>query len=377
MIKRVGEPLAQEMFHGECLLDEVEVGQTWSRAIEFDSSKIRFRRSLEKVRTIAGAERIEPELQGGTPMNHKTNIGIDISKNNFDVVIHETKTHQRFDMTKEDIKKSITWMKKYQPERVVLEATGGYERQLVAALLTAGISTAVMNPRNIRNFARSLNKLAKTDKIDATIIAQYGAIIQPKTTNVFNHQNQELKLLISRRDQLIQMRAVEKNHRENVTNEEIFKSIVAIIDHLTQEIEQIDKIIDKHIKSNSSMKEKVEQLKTVPGIGDRTATIILSELPELGLFNRRQIAAMVGVAPMNRDSGKFRGRRMTGSGRYRVRKALFMAMLTVVRQDSKLKKFYQKLVESGKAKMVALIATMRKLLIILNTMIRMNQNWIT
>ncbi|MDP8212770.1 MAG: IS110 family transposase [Candidatus Zapsychrus exili] len=308
-------------------------------------------------------------------MNSQTHIGIDVSKNVFDLVVHETQTHQQFKMTSDDIQRAIKIIKKQSPNIVVLEATGGYQRTLVSKLTKAKIPTAVINPRNIRNFARSLGQLAKTDKIDASIIARYAIAIQPKPTIILNDNNQKLKDLTSRRRQLINFRTAEKNRKQQAFVKEIRKSIDSTIKNFDKEIQTIEKLINELINSDSDMQEKSQRLKTTPGIGDTTAALLISELPELGTLNCRQIAAMVGVAPINRDSGQFRGKRMTGSGRRHLRAGLFMAMLSIIQFNPKLSKFYQKLVASGKAKMVAFIAAMRKLLVALNSMIKNNQDW--
>ncbi len=308
-------------------------------------------------------------------MSSKANIGIDISKNSFDVFVHETGCYKRFEMNKPHSKKAIQWIKKQKPELLALEATGGYEHFLVAELISAKLPVAVVNPRMIRDFAKSVGQLAKTDKIDAAIIARYAAIIQPSISNIISEQQQKLKSFVTRRRQLIDLRVVEKNHKEHARYSEIAQSIESVINNLNQEIETIEKAITENIHSDPDLEKKLSILKSVPGIGDITAAMLIADLPELGSFNRSQVAAMVGVAPINRDSGQYRGKRMTGSGRRHIRKALFMAMLSIIRYNPKLSPFYKRLVAAGKAKMVALIATMRKLLVIINTMIKNNQYW--
>lgn len=308
-------------------------------------------------------------------MKHLTNIGIDVSKESFDLFIHETKTHKKFEMSKEHIRKAVSWIKKQKPKLIVLEATGGYERPLVADLVTAKLPVAVINPRYIRDFAKATGQLAKTDKIDASVIAHYAMTIAPKTSTIMTEQQQKLAALTSRRRQLVEARAIEKNHKEHAVHKEIIKSINTVIQNLTAEIEAIELMITDMISQDPNTQNKVDQLTSVPGIGQTTAALLMSDLPELGTLNRRQIAALIGVAPINRDSGQFRGKRMTGAGRKKVRTALFMAMLSVIQYNKKLKAFYEHLLSQGKAKMVALIATMRKLIIILNSMLKNNQNW--
>ena len=304
-----------------------------------------------------------------------TNIGIDVSKERFDLVIHETKAHKQYEMTKRDLRKATSWLKKQKPKLIVLEATGGYEHTLVAELISAQLPVAVINPRHIRDFAKATGQLAKTDKADATVIAHYASAIAPKVSEALSQQQQRLKALVVRRRQLVEFRASEKNHKEHVHHKEILASIEQVIEKLTLEIESIEKMITDLIHADPDMQEKIDRLTTVPGIGKTTAAVLISDLPELGQFNRREIAALVGVAPINRDSGKFKGKRMTGYGRGHVRKALFMAMLAVIQFNPRLRSFYQNLLAVGKAKMVALVAAMRKLVVILNSMLKNNQSW--
>lgn len=308
-------------------------------------------------------------------MSCATNIGIDVSKERFDLVVHETQVHKQFEMTKKDLRKAASWIKKQTPGLIVLEATGGYERTLVAELISARLPVAVVNPRHIRNFAKATGQLAKTDKADALVIAHYAAAIAPEVSAVLSQQQQKLKALVVRRRQLVGFRACEKNHKEHVLHQEILVSIEQVIEKLTVEIESIEKMITDLINDDPDMQEKIDRLTTVPGIGQTTAALLISDLPELGQLNRREIAALVGVAPINRDSGQFKGKRMTGSGRGNVRKALFMAMLAVIQFNPRLRSFYQNLLAAGKAKMVALVATMRKLVVILNSMLKNNQSW--
>lgn len=303
------------------------------------------------------------------------NIGIDVSKKSFDVFIHESQTHKTFKMTQSDIHKATQWIKETNPKLLVLEATGGYEHSLVAEFTSAALPVAVVNPRQIRDFAKAIGRLAKTDKIDSATIAQYAALIAPKLTTVLSSQQQKLKMLIARRRQLVELRAAEKNHQEHARIPEIIQSVSLIIKNLTEEISRIEKMISDHIRTDAQLQNKIEHLTSVPGIGTTTAAILISNLPELGQLNRRQIASLVGLAPMNRDSGLFRGKRMTGGGRKDVRKALFMACLAVIQFNPTLKKFYKRLVASGKAKMTAMVATMRKLIVILNAMLKNNQSW--
>ena len=308
-------------------------------------------------------------------MSAACNIGIDVSKDSFDVFIHETSLHKKFEMNNGHIRKAMSWLKKHKPILIVLEATGGYERTLVAELATAKLPVVVSNPRQIRDFAKATGKLAKTDKIDAAVIAHYAAVIMPEVRPLLNKQEQKLSALTSRRKQLVDARAIEKNHKEHAYLPEISASIEAVIQKLTAEIENIEAMITDIISSDPDMQAKIDRISSVPGVGKVTAAVLLADLPELGTLNRRQIAALVGLAPMNRDSGQFRGKRMTGSGRKNVRTALFMTTLAVIQFNPKLKGFYNHLVNQGKAKMIAMVAVMRKLIIILNSMLKNNEAW--
>jgi transposase len=308
-------------------------------------------------------------------MSKLTDIGIDISKDSFDVFVHETSLHKKFEMTKGHIRKAITWIKKHKPGLIVLEATGGYERLVVAELATAKLPVVVINPRQVRDFAKATGKLAKTDMIDAAVLAHYAAAVKPEIRPLLNEQQQRLSALISRRRQLVDARAVEKNHREHAYLPEVSASVEAMIQKLTLEIESIETMITDIISSDPNMQNKIDHISSVPGVGKTTAAVLMADLPELGTLNRKQIAALIGVAPMNRDSGQFRGKRITGAGRKSVRTALFMSTLAIIQFNPRLKMFYNHLVDQGKCKMIALVATMRKLIVILNSMLKNNEPW--
>lgn len=308
-------------------------------------------------------------------MSKQTNIGIDVSKDSFDVFVHETEIHKKFEMTKGHIRKAIAWIKKHRPGLIVLEATGGYERTLVAEIATAKLPVVIINPRQIRDFAKATGKLAKTDKIDAAVIAHYAAAVKPKIRPLASEQEKKLSALIARRRQLVEFRAAEKNHREHAYLPEVSTSVETMIQKISAEIESIEAMITDIINSDPDMQNKIDQLTSVPGIGKTTAAVLMADLPELGTLNRRQIAALTGLAPMNRDSGILRGKRMTGSGRKSIRTALFMSTIAIIQFNPKLKTFYKHLVEIGKSKMVAIVATMRKLIVILNSMLKNNESW--
>lgn len=303
-------------------------------------------------------------------------IGIDVSKAKLDVHVLKDKRDIQFDNSAEGIKECIELCRAVEPEIIAMEATGGYEYLAAAGLCAEGFAVAVTNPRMIRDFAKALGKTAKTDKIDAMVIARFAANCQPLPQNRVSDNSRKLKALTARRQQLLDMRISESNRMAHAIDREIRRSIEKIIKIIESEIENIDRQIREHIDNMPQLKDKTEKLRSVPGIGDTTAAMLVSELPELGTFNRREIAALVGVAPLNRDSGTFRGKRMTGGGRKDVRNRLFMPTLVAIRHNPVLRKYYQRLVnEEGKTKMVAIIAAMRKLLCTMNAMLKNNQNW--
>ena len=305
----------------------------------------------------------------------KNCVGIDVAKRFFDVHILNDNKNLHFEYDDEQIKKFIKILKQIKPELVVMEATGGYERKLASQLQAAGFSVAVVNPRRIRDFAKATGKMAKTDKIDAEIIALFGAMLQPPKKDIVDANTLKMKALVARRNQLIGMRTAENNRMEHADDKIIARSIKTVIKAIEKEIEKVDKQISDHIDQMPELKKNAELLKTVPGIGDVTASMLVVELPELGKANKKQIAALVGVAPMNRDSGLFQGKRMTGGGRRNIRARLFMPTLVAIKHNPVIRKFYLKLLDQGKAKMTAVVAAMRKLLVIMNTMIKNNQKW--
>jgi len=257
-----------------------------------------------------------------------------------------------------------------------MEATGGYEMPLASHLQAEGFGVAIVNPRRIRDFARALGQMAKTDKIDAQVIAKFAATLEPMPHELISDNSRKLKALISRRKQLLGMHTAEVNRKEHAFDNEVKQSIEAIVKAIEKQLDKVDKETDDFIRQMPELKQKAEFLQSIPGIGKTTAHMLVAELPELGILNRRQIAALVGLAPINRDSGAFRGKRMTGGGRRQVRARLFMPTLAATQFNPVVKTYYRTLVEqNGKCKMVALTASMRKLLCIMNTMIKNEQYW--
>jgi len=259
-------------------------------------------------------------------------------------------------------------------QRVVLEATGGYERPIVATLACQE-PVVVVNPKQVRNFAKALGQLAKTDAIDAKILARFAADIKPDIRPLPDEKALDLQEKLARRRQLVQMRTAESNRLGQTFSPTVHASIEGMLNTIDQQIKDLDDDLHQAIKASPAWQAKVDLLKAVPGIGDQTARCLIAQLPELGQCSRGQIAALVGVAPINRDSGAMRGRRTIGGGRASVRCALYMATLVATRYNPKIKAYYQRLVASGKKKKVALIAAMRKLLVILNAMLRDRKTW--
>lgn len=302
-------------------------------------------------------------------------VGIDISKKSFDVHCLADNSDHHFDYTDENIKKFIEMLRDSKPELIVVEATGGYEIPLVSEIRTTGLPVAIVNPARTRNFAKAVGQTAKTDKIDARIIAQFGATVKPRPSEAIDENTNKIKILTTRKRQLIAVRTAEKNRMEHCQDAFIEKSVRAVISMLDTQIREIEEQIARIIKDSSELKQKSDVLQSVPGIGESTAAVLVSGLPELGELNRRQIASLTGTAPINRDSGQFRGKRITGGGRSEVRTALYMPTLTAIRHNPVIREYYRRLVSAGKNKMVAVMACMRKLITILNSMVAKNEAW--
>jgi transposase len=258
---------------------------------------------------------------------------------------------------------------------VVIEATGGYQRRVVAALTTAGHQVAVVNPRQVRDFARGLGILAKTDRLDARVIARFGQHAQPRPVEIASEKQAELRELVTRRRQLIELRTAEHNRLETTTTNIVRKNVRHLVEQLDKQIRQLEEAIGQLVEGQPELSCKAAVLESVPGVGPVTITSLLVDLPELGRLNRQQIAALVGVAPFNRDSGKFHGRRAVWGGRAAVRSVLYMAALTARRFNPLIRAFAQRLEAAGKPFKVVMTACMRKLLVILNTMVKHNLPW--
>lgn len=301
-------------------------------------------------------------------------VGIDIAKAYLDVGIVPSGERERFEYTDAGVTSLIERLRPLTPHLVVLEATGGLELVVTAALANAGLPVVVVNPRQARDFAKATGRLAKTDAIDALVLAQFGQSVRPEPRPLKDRQALELEALVVRRRQLVDMLTAEKN-RLGLANKRVRKGIQLHIKWLEKRLADTDDDLQAFIKASPVWREKEELLRSTPGVGPVLSATLLAELPELGTLNRRQIAGLVGVAPLNRDSGQYRGSRGIWGGRASVRGVLYMATLVAVRCNPVLRSFYQRLKTAGKKPKVALVACMRKLLTILNAMVRNNTHW--
>jgi transposase len=307
-------------------------------------------------------------------MEMESFVGIDISKATIDVAVHENKEHWAFTNDENGIKKLASLMRKVSPSLIVMESTGSYEVAATYELSARGFSVAVVNPRHIRDFARSTGLLAKTDGLDARVIARFAATIKPSPRILPDEDTQKLAAIMARRRQVVAMLTAEKN-RLGQANHTVKERIKQHISWLEQELDDINKESGSMIESNTEWKEKSDIMQSVPGVGPNLSLTLLSDMPELGNLNRKEIAALCGLAPFNRDSGQRRGQRSIWGGRSSVRAAIYMAAFSAVRWNPLLREFYQRLVDSGKRRKVALVACMRKLLCILNAMLKNRTVW--
>lgn len=301
-------------------------------------------------------------------------IGIDVSKDKLDIAV--LPQGHWFSEPNDVIGFGalVSRLLELQPKIILIEATGGYENAVVAALGLARLPVKVINPRQARDFAKALGKLAKTDKIDAIVLAQFAQMVQPQPMALPDATQQKLSNLVTRRQQLIEMLVMEKN-RLHQASLEVQPHIEQHIDWLTNEINRLDRRLDDFIKKTPIWQEKVKLLQSVKGIGPVISRHVVAYLPELGTLDRKKIAALVGVAPINHDSGKYKGKKMIRGGRTKVRCLLYMAAVVASRFNDAIRAFYRKLVQAGKPKKLALTACARKLLTIINAMVRDNSCW--
>lgn len=306
--------------------------------------------------------------------NSETFVGIDVSKASLDVALRPDNTHWSYGNNDAEIGTLVKRLRTLQPTLIVLEATGGLEIPAVAALASAALPVVVVNPRQVRDFAKASGKLAKTDRIDAGVLAWFGEALRPAIRPLKDPETLELAALLTRRRQLSDMLTAEKNRLYGAPKP-VRKDIKAHIAWLEKRLKEANNGLNKTIKHSPIWREHDEILQSAPGVGPVLSITLMAVLPELGTLNRRQIAALAGLAPFNRDSGKFKGKRAIWGGRAEVRSVLYMSTLAAVRCNPAIRPFYQRLINAGKEHKVAMTACMRKLLTILNIMIKNGTPW--
>lgn len=301
-------------------------------------------------------------------------VGIDVSKSRLDIAVRPDNKKLSVANNEADISRLVETFREFSPRIIVIEATGGMEIPLAAALSEAHLPIVVVNPRQVRSFAKAVGRMAKTDSIDAEVLAHFGEAVQPEVRLLKDGDTQMLTALVTRRRQVIEMLTAEKN-RLGISPKVVHKDIQKHIDWLQKRLEDIDSNLDSAIRNSPVWRERDDLLRSVPGVGQVLSVSLITGLPELGTLSRRQIAALVGVAPLNRDSGLFRGKRAVWGGRSQLRSVLYMAALSASRVNPAISTFYRRLIEAGKKPKVALTACMRKLLTILNAMMKNRVQW--
>lgn len=309
-------------------------------------------------------------------------VGIDVAKDWLDVHRLEGDSEVRRDGDAERVAYSAEGCQalalklgKLPVQRIVVEASGGYQRLLVGTLIAAGLPVVVVNPRQIRDFAKGLGLLAKTDQLDAFVLARFAQVVKPPERKIPDEHTQNLRDLLARRAQLIEMRTMETNRLKQAASTRVIKDLKSSLEFIEKRLKKIDDELDEQIRNTPAWQEKVDLLTSVPGIGPQTARVLVLDLPELGDCSRQKSATLVGVAPLNDDSGMTRGARIIRGGRKTVRCALYMATLTATRFNDVIRSHFQKLRSHGKPFKVAMVACMHKLLNILNAIIRKKQPW--
>lgn len=302
-------------------------------------------------------------------------IGIDVSKAHLDVHLEPQGKQWRSTNDASGIAEIVQALSLVSVALVVLEATGGLEQAIAQAVAKAGIAVVVTNPRRVRDFAKAIGKLAKTDRIDAKVLALYGQAVRPEVRSLASEAARELQELVLRRQQVTEMVSAERNRRSSARSERTQTQIDRHLEWLKEELKQLDEQIQTQLEQSQQWQQQQALLQSVPGVGAVTSRTLIALLPELGQLSRQQIAALVGVAPINCDSGQMRGKRFTTGGRSSVRSVLFMAALVASRCNPAIAPFYQRLLGQGKPKKLALVACMRKLLVILNAMLKHNRPW--
>ena len=304
-----------------------------------------------------------------------TYVGIDVSKDRLDVHVLPQDEAFCVERNGKGLALLVERLKSFAPSLVAVEATGGFESTTAAAVAGAGLPLAVVNPAQVRHYAQALGKRAKTDPIDALVIARFAADVRPEPRALPDEMTQFLADLVARRRQIVEMLQAERQREKRATVKRLKKSIARLIAALEKELAELDRDIDDAVRSSPVWREKEDLLASVPGVGSKIAHALIAGLPELGTLNRKQVAGLAGLAPYTRQSGKWKGKSRIGGGRKDVRTSIFMAALVGTRFNPLLKAFYQRLLAAGKPKMVALIATARKLLTILNAILRDKTPW--
>ena len=302
-------------------------------------------------------------------------VGIDVSKDHLDVAVRPEGTHRRIPNTDEGLEQLVALLGPLGPTLVVLEATGGYQRRAVAALALAGLPVAVVNPARAREFAKAAGRLAKTDAVDAATLAEFADRMRPPVRPVPDAEAQQMQALLARRGQLVGMRTMERNRLATTTDRTVRRSLEAHLKWLEEQIDATEQDLGVAIESSVVWKAKDELLQSIPGIGPGVARTLLFELPELGRLSREQIGALAGLAPVNRDSGRWAGKRFIAGGRAVVRTAVYMATHAARKWNPALKAFANRLSAAGKPPKVVLIAVARKLLVIANAILRDQKPW--
>ena len=309
-----------------------------------------------------------------TQDHNEINIGIDASQPRLDIHVRPVGAFQSFENNPEGIRRAVRFIKSFKPTRVLIEATGRLEMAFFCAAHKAGLPVCVCNPIRVRKFAQSNGRMAKTDKLDAEDIAYFGEALKPRLTDLKPAKLRLLSDLLTVRCQCLDMSTMQKNRLQRMPKT-VQKPIRNILEKITREIACIDRQLDELIAEIPQWQERVNQLTSAKAVGKVVAYTLLSELPELGRLNRKQIAALVGIAPMNRDSGRYKGKRFIRGGRHKVRTVLFVSMMSAIQCHPKIKPMYERLVAAGKPKKVAIVACMRKQLTILNTMVKNGTYW--
>ncbi len=309
-----------------------------------------------------------------TKQRSSVNVGVDVSKDKLDVHLLERGLSLSIPNHEQQIKPLINRLARYRLERIVIEATGRLEHAFVSAAIARGLPIVVVSPLKVRRFAEAVGQLAKTDAIDAHLIARFAAALKPTARPVIDPNSQLVKDLVVRRRQLTSLRTTEKNRR-GVMPEALKPSIDRIIESLDREIDSLELLIQNAVDQHAAWRHKRDLLTSMPGVGATVASTLIGDLPALGALSRRQIAALTGVAPFNRDSGAFHGKRRIRGGRAHSRTALFLSAMAAIQHNPDIKRFYERLLQAGKHKKVALTACIRKIVTALNAMLRDNRPW--